>query len=99
MRTGTGEVVGAATAEGDATSVVTLDVPGWDSMVEQWGDAPDGSSWIVVEQQDGTRTMRALDDDGGDGPVHIDAPVDDLATVSMLDDQGRVWCTGRFAPA
>ncbi|HKY68983.1 MAG TPA: hypothetical protein VJM49_21520, partial [Acidimicrobiales bacterium] len=99
MRTGSGAVVGAATAEGDDTTLVTLDVPGWDSMVEHWGEAPAASYRLVVEQDDGARTVRVLAADVDDWSLRVDAPVDDIATVSMLDAEGRVWCTGRFAPA
>ena len=96
MRTGTGAVVGDATAVGAETSVVTLDVPAWESMVEHWGEAPAGSYWLVVEQEDGTRTMSALAADVDDWSMRVDAAVDEIATVSMLDNAGRVWCTGRF---
>ncbi len=96
MRTGSGAAVGEATAMGDETSVVALDVPAWDAMVERWGDAPGGSYWLVVEQRDGTRTMRALAADVDDWSMRVDAPVDEIATVAMLDNAGRVWCSGRF---
>jgi len=96
MRTGTGRVVGDATAEGGASTVVTLDVPGWDDMVDRWGDAPAGSYWLVVEHDDGTRTMRALAPDVDDWFMRVDVPIEDIATVAMLDSEGRVWCTGRF---
>ncbi len=96
MRTGTGAVVGDATAAGAETSVVTLDVPAWESMVEHWGEAPAATYWLVVEQEDGTRTMSALAADVDDWSMRVDAPVDEIATVSMLDNAGRVWCTGRF---
>ena len=99
MRTGGGHLVGEVTAAGSDPTVVTLDVPGWDEVLERWGDAPAGDYWLVAEQEDGTRTMRALATDVEDWSMRVDAPVDDIATVSMLDAEGRVWCTGRFAPA
>lgn len=99
LRTGTGVVVGEATAEGDASSLVTVDVPAWDELVERWGDAPGSGYWLVVEQDDGTRTMHALADDVQDWSMRVDAEVDDIATVAMLDGEGRVWCSGAFEPA
>jgi hypothetical protein len=96
MRTGTGRVVGEVTASGGAPTVVTLDVPGWAEILERWGDAPAGDYWLVAEHEDGTRTMRALDADVYDWSMRVDAPVDDIATVSMVDSDGRVWCTGWF---
>ena len=98
MRTGGGHVVGEVTAAGSDPTVVTLDVPGWDEVLERWGDAPAGDYWLVAEQEDGTRTMRALATDVADWSMRVDAPVDDIATVSMVDSDGRVWCTGWFAP-
>jgi hypothetical protein len=97
MRTGMGHAVGEVTAAGGDPTVITLDVPGWDEVLERWGDAPAGSYWLVAEHEDGTRTMRALTADVDDWSMRVDAPVDDIATVSMLDSDGRVWCTGWFA--
>lgn len=96
MRTGGGHVVGEVTAAGDDPTLVTLDVPGWDEILQRWGGAPAGDYWLVAEHQDGTRTMRALTADVGDWSMQVDAPVDDIATVSMVDSNGRVWCTGWF---
>jgi hypothetical protein len=96
MRTERGRVVGEVTAEGEPTAVLTLDVPGWAEVVERWGEAPAGSYWLVVEQDDGTRTMRTLAADVDDWSMRVDAPADAITTVSMLDSSGRVWCTGRF---
>jgi|SoiMethySBSTD1v2_1073268.scaffolds.fasta_scaffold00820_16 putative zinc finger protein len=97
MHTGTGAVVGEATAEGGAsTALVTLDVPGWEGMVETWGEAPEDGYQLVVEERDGSRTLRALPTDVEGWSLRIDAPVDDITTVSVLDAEGRVWCTGRF---
>jgi hypothetical protein len=97
MRTGGGHLVGEVTAAGSDPTVVTLDVPGWDEVLERWGDAPAGDYWLVAEQEDGTRTMRALATDVENWSMRVDAPVDDIATVSMVDSDGRVWCTGWFA--
>ena len=99
MRTGSGHVVGEVSAAGDAPTIVTLDVPGWDEVLARWGGAPAGDYWLVAEHEDGTRTMRALSADVEDWSMRVDAPVDDIATVSMVDSDGRVWCTGWFASA
>jgi Putative zinc-finger len=96
MRTGTGRVVGEVTAVGGAPTMVTLDVSDWDEILERWGDAPAGNYWLVAEHEDGTRTMRALAADVDDWSMRVDAPVDEIATVSMVDSDGRVWCTGWF---
>lgn len=98
MRTGEGQVVGEATVSGDAPAAVEIDVPGWDAMVDRWGGASEAGYLLAVETSDGERTVRpapgAGDDDGWS--VTVDAPAGDVTTVSVLDDEGRVWCTGRF---
>jgi hypothetical protein len=96
MRTGGGHVVGEVTAAGDDPTRVTVDVPGWGEILERWGGAPAGHYWLVAEHQDGTRTMRALTADVDDWSMQVDAPVGDIAAVSMVDSDGRVWCTGWF---
>ena len=100
MVSGRGRHVGTATATGDgeASATVTLAVPDWDAVLERWGGAPAGSYWLVVEQRDGTRTMRALAPEVADWSMEVRAPVEAVAAVSMVDQDGRVWCTGAFAP-
>lgn len=94
MRTGRGDVVGEAILRGGDAALVVVDVPAWDALLEKWGDT--GSYWLTVEQDDGTRTLQPLPPGDEDWTVQVDAPAADVASVSMLDDEGRVWCTGRF---
>jgi hypothetical protein len=28
--------------------------------------------------------------------VRLDSPADEVVTISVLDQEGRVWCSGRF---
>jgi hypothetical protein len=101
MVTGRGRIVGTATAVGTndgATAEITVDVPEWSAVLDRWGGAPAGSYWLVIEHADGTRTMRALAPDVAEWSMEVRAPVDDIAAVSMVDDEGRVWCTGAFGP-
>ncbi|HEX6569093.1 MAG TPA: zf-HC2 domain-containing protein [Acidimicrobiales bacterium] len=96
IRTGKGDVVGEATLRGGDDALVVVDVPAWDALVDKWGDTPEGSYWLAVEQDDGTRTLQPLPPGDEDWTVRVDAPPADVASVSMLDHEGRVWCTGRF---
>ena len=100
MVSGRGRHVGTATATGDGgeSATVTVAVPEWDAVLDRWGGAPAGSYWLVVEQRDGTRTMRALAPEVEDWSMEVRAPVEAVAAVSMVDQDGRVWCTGAFAP-
>jgi hypothetical protein len=95
MRTGRGRVVGDAAVTGDGPATVVVDVPEWAALVERWG-TPEGGYWLAVEEDDGTRTLRPIPDEVHDWTVHVEAPAADVASVSMLDAEGRVWCTGRF---
>ncbi len=99
MRTGRGQVVGEATVRGGGPVVVTVDVPEWAAMVERWDAPPGADYWLAVEARDGTRTVSPVPDAGEPGgwEVSVDAGPDEVATVSMLDDEGRVWCMGRFS--
>jgi hypothetical protein len=97
MRTGRGEVVGEATVTGDDDASVTVDVPEWEAMVDRWGAAGD-DYWVAVETTDGARAMRpAAGGDGEGWSVTVDVAAEDVATVAVLDAEGRVWCSGRFA--
>ncbi|HEX6238108.1 MAG TPA: hypothetical protein VFZ68_12995 [Acidimicrobiales bacterium] len=95
MVTGRGRVVGDVTASGDP-AVVTVSVPAWGDMVERWGEEA-GTYSIVVEAEDGSRTRKPILSDDGAWTVPVDAGADDLVTVSVLDDEGRVWCSGRLS--
>ncbi|HZA86627.1 MAG TPA: zf-HC2 domain-containing protein [Acidimicrobiales bacterium] len=92
MRTGVGEVVGEATLRDGDPATVAVDVPGWADIANR-GD----NYWLAIELVDGSRTMTHIATDHTWWEVPVEADADDIAAVSMLDGEGRVWCTGRFA--
>jgi uncharacterized protein YraI len=92
MRTGVGEVVGEATLRDGDPATVAVDVPGWADIANR-GE----TYWLAIELVDGSRTMTHLDTDDTWWEVPVEADADAIAAVSMLDGDGRVWCTGRFA--
>jgi Putative zinc-finger len=92
MRTGVGEVVGEATLRDGDPATVAVDVPGWADIAHR-GD----TYWLAIELDDGSRTMTHLDTDHTWWEVPVEADAGKIAAVSMLDGEGRVWCTGRFA--
>jgi hypothetical protein len=106
MRTGRGRVVGEVTLAGDRPVEVTVDVPEWAALVERWEDETSGDYWLAVETRDGERTLRPMTSDGdpagaGGGAqdgwtVTVAAANADIATVSVVDDDGRTWCSGSF---
>jgi phosphohistidine swiveling domain-containing protein len=91
MRTGVGVVVGEATLRDGDPATVAVDVPGWADIANR-GD----TYWLAIELVDGSRTMTHLGTDDTWWEVPVEADADAIAAVSMLDGDGRVWCTGRF---
>lgn len=99
MRTGRGRTVGEVVLTGDRPVEVSLDMPEWDDLVERWEDEAAGDYWLAVETRDGGRTLWPMSGDGGAGTgwtVTVDAEQADVATVSVVDEGGRTWCSGTF---
>jgi anti-sigma factor RsiW len=97
MRTGRGTVVGVATVTGGEPATVEVAVPGWQETLERWDATHADTYWLAVETEDGTRTMQVADPSIEEWTMRVDAPAAEVSTVSVLDDAGRVWCSGRFA--
>ena len=91
MTTGVGEVVGTATVRGGDPATVAVDVPGWDDIVPT-----DATYWLAIELEDGSRTMTHIGTDATWWEVPLRAPADEVATVSVLDGEGWVWCSAEF---
>jgi hypothetical protein len=92
MTTGVGEVVGTATVRDGEPATVTVDVPGWDDIVP-----PDAAYWLAIELEDGSRTMTHIGTNATWWEVQLEADADEVATVSVLDGKGWVWCSAEFA--
>ncbi len=95
MRTGSGRPVGQASVAGEPATVHVA-VPGWAGMVESWGESGSNTYWLSVELEDGTRSMDAVRAGREEWTVEVAAPADEVVTISVLDSEGRVWCSGRF---
>jgi Putative zinc-finger len=92
MTTGVGEVVGTATVRSGNPATVAVDVPGWDEAV------PAGATyWVAVEMDDGSRTMTHIGTDATWWEVSLEGDADDVASVSVLDGDGWVWCSAEFS--
>lgn len=96
MVTGRGDVVGEATVWGDRQATVEVTVPGWQAILERWDATQRVTYWLAVETRDGERTMQVADPDIDEWTVRVEAPAAEVASVSVLDDAGRVWCSGSF---
>ena len=93
-----GEVVGEVWRTGEADAAVFVSVPAW-AGIDAVG--PDALRYALrLELVDGEE-VEVGDFDLGDGvsswAVPTDLDGDDIRAVSVVDDTGRVWCTGRFA--
>lgn len=102
MRGSRGGVVGEATMTGSDPVQVVVDMPEWDELVERWGDDPAGGYWLVLETRDGARTMQEIPEGDGEAAeaawtMAVDVAAPEVAAVSVVDGEGRVWCSGRFA--
>jgi hypothetical protein len=92
MTTGVGEVVGTATVRSGNPATVAVDVPGWEE------DVPAGATyWLAVEMDDGSRTMTHIGTDATWWKVPVEGDADEVATVSVLDGDGWVWCSAEFS--
>ncbi len=100
MRTGRGRAVGTVTLTGADPVEIAVDVPEWEALVERWEGEASGDYWLAVETRDGERTMRPAPDDGGDDEwtMTVDVGADDVAGVSVVDAEGRIWCSSTFPP-
>jgi len=92
MTTGVGEVVGTATVHSGNPATVAVDVPGWEDAVPE-----DATYWLAVEMEDGSRTMTHIGTDATWWKVPLQSGAGDVASVSVLDGDGWVWCSADFS--
>jgi Putative zinc-finger len=92
MTTGVGEVVGTATVRSGDPATVAVDVPGWEEAVP-----PGATYWLAVEMDDGSRTMTHIGTDATWWKVSLEGDADEVASVSVLDGDGWVWCSAEFS--
>ena len=98
MQTHGGETVGEVWRTGEEQAAVFVSVPAWAGIDAAGPDAPRYA--LRLELADGDE-VEVGDFTLGDGvaswAVPTDLDGDDIRAVSVIDDTGRVWCTGRFA--
>lgn len=97
MRTASGEVVGDAYIYAGRPGWIFVAVPGWTDRAA--GGAPTNYT-VRITLRDGTvRDLPRSDLDGGRGGwgaiLDVDPP--SLSTVSLVGEDGRVWCSGNLA--
>ena len=97
MITPEGDPIGQAVRSGGDDALVFVAVPDWSGPA---AGASGDSFTLRVELDDGATVERqtlALDPDGHSWAGATGIAGDDIAAVSLVDADGQVWCTGRFA--
>jgi hypothetical protein len=98
MESPEGETVGEVWRTGEAQSAIFVSVPAW-AGIDAAG--PEATRYALRLELSGGETVEVGDFTLGDGvsswAVPTDLDGDDIRAVSVVDDTGRVWCTGRFA--
>lgn len=91
-----GETVGEVWRSGGDEATLVVSVPAWADI-----ESRDGPRYAFRLELDGGGTVEVGDFGLGDGSSSwgVDAPVaaESITAVSVIDDTGRVWCTGTFA--
>jgi len=96
MLTPRGNVVGDATLWYSSPAVMEVDVSDWlDAMVDNGADLDD-RWWLSVEAEDGDKEMYAVSLTSSPVEVTMDLAADRLVSVALVDNDGEVWCSGRF---
>ena len=97
MRTGAGAPVGRVSLQPGEPSTVTMSVPGWIDLVRGYGEPVDATYWLAVERDDGSRDLHPLTPDGDyTWIIPLDVDPSAVSSISVLDEEGRVWCSARF---
>ncbi len=97
MRTTTGEMVGRVSLQTDEPATLTVSVPGWIDLVRSYGEPVDATYWLSVEHDGGSRQLYPLEyDTDYVWVVPLDVDPDAVASVSVLDGKGRLWCSADF---
>jgi hypothetical protein len=97
MRTTTGQAVGRVSLQTDEPATLTVSVPGWVELVRSYGEPVDATYWLSVEHGDRSRRLYPLQHDPDyEWVIPLDVDPASVATVSVLDDKGRLWCSADF---
>lgn len=97
MQTDTGHVVGTVSLAADPATIA-LTIPDWAGLVQRYGATVDGPYWLAVQTGDGARDLYRLPP-ADEQPWTVDIETDPsvVVAVSVVDNNGIVWCTAQFA--
>jgi hypothetical protein len=93
-----GHHVGSVTLVADHRTQVLMDLPGWSSLVSQYGNQGTGDYSLVISLDDGSATRTPLRREGA-GSWSVPTPIDrgHITDVAIVDQTGRTWCDATFA--
>lgn len=93
-----GDVVGDAILwDRPPETVMELDVRDWLDAAEENGAQLDDPWWLSVETDDGTVDMYRVELTRAEpSEVTLRSGPDEVVAVSLVDDDGRTWCSGRL---
>ena len=96
MRSPDGESVGEVWRYGEDDATLVVSVPAWAEI-----EGEDGPRYALRLALDDGDTVEVGDFGLGTGTsswgVNAPVPAEDIESVSVIDDTGRLWCTGTFA--
>jgi hypothetical protein len=96
MTTSGGAVVGSATVHDGEPALVSVELPGWEFPASPSPNPYGSGYWLAVELHDGSRMMTPLTTEDTWWEVPVDADAGEVAAVSLLDGDGKVWCSAQF---
>lgn len=101
MRTSGGAVAGEVVVDHTDPPVIDVDLGTWVSTWDNYSETVEGPLWLTVETGDGQDTFLLTSGVPTAGTANAEvtlqgADPDDIRSVAIKDDAGRVWCTATF---
>lgn len=96
MRTGDGEKVGTGYLHRTSPRWIFVSIPGWQQQLAAQYD-PNRTYSLRVERRDKTSyTQHFSIGRDGSWASGLRGPTGHIASITIVDDQGHTWCSGRF---
>jgi hypothetical protein len=96
MRTADGEVVGHAYLHQDEPTLLVVTIPGWREEAEEYGARGGTYTLHVAIGGDRVMTYPVVMPAEPIWSATLEVPVERVLSVSVIDDDGRVWCEATF---
>jgi len=91
-----GDVVGDAKLWDGSPPTMELDVRDWLDAVEERGGHLEDPWWLSVESDGGQVEMYPVElSRSRISEIDLQTEPDEVVAISLVDEDGRIWCTGR----